>query len=206
MKKVAITILLTAALLTACGKSGSSMDHGSMNNADHGNMAGMDHSGMSHDTGTAKDTEVQAKFKLSSDKPQPNQDTTITIDIQDKSGKPIDKLDTVHEKQLHLIVVSKDLSFFNHIHPDYKGKGQFTITTQFPTAGDFKLIADFTPNGMGAMTKSQWISVQGTTPAAKPVEPETTLTKVVDGKEITLSVDQLVANKELNLNFNIKDA
>lgn len=213
MKKVAISILLTAALLTACGKSGSSTDHsshnetsGSTNNAAHGNTAGMDHGGMAKEADSKQEGNVQTQFKLSTDKPQPNQDTAITIKVQDKNGKPIDKLDTVHEKQMHLIIVSKDLSFFNHIHPDNKGNGEFTVTTQFPTAGDYKVIADITPTGMGAMNKSQWFTIQGNVPAPKAIDPDATLTKVVDGKEVTLSIDHLMANKELNLNFNIKDA
>jgi hypothetical protein len=212
MKKVAISILLSAALLTACGKSGS-MDHsmhggtsGSTNNAAQGGTAGMDHSGMAKEAASTQAGNVQAQFKLAGDKTMPNQDTTISIKIQDKDGKPIDKFDTVHEKQMHFIIVSKDLSFFNHIHPDYKGNGEFTVTTRFPTAGEFKVIADITPTGMGAMSKSQWITVQGNVPAPKAIDPDATLTKVVDGKEITLSIDHLMANKELNLNFNIKDA
>ncbi|GGI45688.1 hypothetical protein GCM10008018_13410 [Paenibacillus marchantiophytorum] len=190
MKKIAISILLTAALLTACAKSGGSMDH----------------SAMTKEAGSTQAENVQAQFKLSSDKTMPKQDTMITIKIQDKDGKSIEKFDTVHEKQMHFIIVSKDLSFFNHIHPDYKGKGEFTVTTQFPTAGEFKVIADITPTGMGAMSKSQWVTVQGDLPAQKPIEPDASLTKVVDGKEVTLSIDHLMAGMELNLNFNIKDA
>ncbi|MCZ8515048.1 hypothetical protein O9H85_22015 [Paenibacillus filicis] len=208
MKKVVISVLLTAALLTACGKAGTTDQHSHSGAAGstQGDMAGMDHSGMAKGGDSSQAANVQAQFKLSTDKPQPNQDTTITITVQDKNGKLIDKFDTVHEKQMHLIVVSKDLSFFNHIHPDYKGNGVFTVTTQFPTAGDFKLIADITPTGMGAMNKSQWVTVQGSAPAAKPIEPDATYTKVVDGKEVTLTFDHLMANMELNMNFNIKDA
>ena len=213
MKKAAISILLTATLLTACGKSGGSMDHsshggtsGSTNNAAQGDTAAMDHSSMANEAGSNQAGNVQAQFKLSSNKIMPNQDTTITINIKDKNGKPIDKFDIVHEKQMHFIIVSKDLSFFNHIHPDYKGNGEFTVTTQFPTAGEFKVIADITPTGMGAMNKSQWISVQGELPAEQAIKPDAALTKVVDGKEVTLSIDHLMANMELNLNFNITDA
>ncbi|MFC5648793.1 hypothetical protein ACFPYJ_06560 [Paenibacillus solisilvae] len=207
MKKAVISILLAVAFLTACGKSGGSMDHSS-----HGetsgttNNAAMDHSGMTIEAGSNQAVNVQAQFKLSSDKTMPKKDTTIMIHIQDKNGKPIDEFDTVHEKQMHFIIVSKDLSFFNHIHPDYKGNGEFTVTTQFPTAGEFKMIADITPTGMGAMNKSQWISVQGESPAQKSIEPDAVLTKVVDGKVVTLSIDHLMADMELNLNFNIKDA
>jgi hypothetical protein len=217
MKKTAILILLTAALLTACGKSGSSKDHsmhagmsGSTSDNKQGNMAGMDHSGGHADMAPVADNaatdSVRAMFMLSNDKPQPNQDTKISVHIQDKDGKPIDKFDVEHKKQMHMIIVSKDLSFFNHIHPDYKGNGEFAVTTQFPTGGQFEIISDFAPTGIGAMSKSQWITVQGTTSAAKPMEPDATLTKVVDGKEITLSFDHLMANMELNLTFNIKDA
>ena len=213
MKKAAISILLTVALLTACGKSGGSMDHsshsgtsGSANNAAQGDIAAMDHSSMANEAGSNQAGNVKAQFKLSSNKITPNQDTTITINIKDKTGKPIDKFDTVHEKQMHFIIVSKDLSFFNHIHPDYKGNGVFTVTTQFPTAGQFKVIADITPTGMGAMNKSQWISVQGEMPAEQAIKPDAALTKVVDGKEVTLAIDHLMANMELNLNFTITDA
>jgi hypothetical protein len=199
MKKVAIFILLSTALVTACGKSGGSVE----GHSSHNEKAGAAHA---HNTDVMKQGEVKAKFTLSSEKPQPNQETTLTIEIQDKNGKAIDKFDTVHEKQMHLIVVSKDLSFFNHIHPEYKGNGQFTITTTFPTAGEFKVIADFTPNGMGTMNKSQWFTVQGNTSASTAIHPDATLTKVIDGKEVTLSFDQLMANKELKMNFNIKNA
>ncbi|GIM47746.1 hypothetical protein DNHGIG_32950 [Collibacillus ludicampi] len=199
MKKAAIFILLSTALVTACGKSGSSME----GHSSHNETAGVAHD---HHTYAEKEGEIEAKFTLSSENPRPNQDTTLTIQIQDKNGKPIEKFDTVHEKQLHLIVVSKDLSFFNHIHPEYKGNGQFTITTTFPTAGEFKAIADFTPTGMGTMNKSHWFTVQGNATASKAIDPDETFTKVVDGKEVTLTFDQLTANKELNMNFNIKDA
>ncbi|OCT13660.1 hypothetical protein A8709_18915 [Paenibacillus pectinilyticus] len=193
MKRGMLTIVLVAAFLTGCGNMQS-------------NSKEMDHSKMTQESDSTQNGKVQAQFKLSSEKPLPNQDTTITIQVQDSKGKPIDKLDTVHEKMMHVIVVSKDLSFFNHIHPAYKGNGEFVVKTQFPTAGEFKVIADFTPTGMSAMNKSQWFTIQGNGPAPKPVEPDTSLTKVVEGKEVTLSIDHLMANMELTLNFNIKDA
>lgn len=195
MKKALIAIILTVVLLTACRNTGGNhtMPHDGM-------------SGMVKEADPKQAGEVQAQFMLSNEKPAPNQDITIMIDIQQKNGNPIEKFDVEHEKQMHLIVVSQDLSFFNHIHPNYKGKGQFTVTTQFPTAGQYEVIADFAPNGIGAMNKSQWFTVQGNTPTPKPIVPDATLPKVVDGKAVTLSFDHLMANMELNLNFNIKDA
>jgi hypothetical protein len=200
----------------ACGKTESAMNHP----AAHGDMAGMEHDSMGHGDGDGngrhmdmapvadptKAAGVKAMFMPSPGKPQPNEDTTVTVHIQGQDGRPLDKFDVEHEKQMHMIIVSKDLSFFNHIHPVYKGKGEFSVTTQFPTGGQFELIADFAPTGIGAMSKSEWMTVQGTPPADKPVEPDASLTKVVDGKEVTLSFDRLMAGMEMNLAFNIKDA
>jgi major membrane immunogen (membrane-anchored lipoprotein) len=198
MKKVALALLLTTVLLTACGKS--SMDHGAMMGPEHENHQ------MGNEAESQHADEVKATFKLSTEMPQPNQDTTIKIDFQDKQGKAIEKYDISHEKQLHLIVVSKDLSYFNHIHPEYKGNGEFMVTTQLPVGGEYKLIADFIPSGMGDMTKTQWVTVQGDAPNSAAIEPDANLTKVVDGKEITLSMDHVMSGMDLNMVFTIKDA
>ena len=197
MRKVAISIILTGTLLAGCGISGST------NKATH---VEMDHSGMAEEAGSTEAENIKAIFELSSDKIVPNQDTTVKITIQDKEGKPINEFDTVHEQQMHVIIVSKDLSYFNHIHPEYKGNGQFVLTTQFPTSGEFKIIADITPTGRSNMNKSQWITVEGKPVAQQLIEPDATLSQVVYGNLITLSIDHLKANMELKLNFNIKNA
>ncbi|KZE84449.1 hypothetical protein AV654_00655 [Paenibacillus elgii] len=199
MKKAAIATLLGAALLlSACGQQGKQAS-APKEEAGHGN----------HGDGASeapKSAEVVTSFKLTPEKPQARSNTPLTIQITDKNNKPVDNFDITHEKKLHLIVVSKDLSFFNHIHPDYKGGGRFDITTEFPGGGDYKLIADFVPTGQGAVTQTQWISVQGDAPAAAAIEPESTLVKTVDGKEVTLAIDHLMAGMDANLTFTIRDA
>jgi hypothetical protein len=73
---------------------------------------------------------------------------TWTLKVTDAaSGAPVKDFDEVHDKLMHLIVVKKDLSWFNHIHPEHKGDGTFTVTTTLPTAGSYKLYADYTPKG-----------------------------------------------------------
>jgi hypothetical protein len=199
---VALILILAFVILHLTGS-------GFMNHSMHHDMSGMDHSGGHAGMGQVADKaaadSVKAVFMLS-DNLQPNQDATINVEVQDQTGKPINNFNIEHEKQMHMIIVSKDLSFFNHIHPDYKGNGDFTVMTRFPTGGEFEIIADFSPAGKGAMIKSQWIRVPGASPTAKPIEPDASLTKVIDGKEVTLSFNHLMANMELNLNFNIRDA
>ncbi|TYP70777.1 hypothetical protein [Paenibacillus methanolicus] len=167
----------------------------------HGSSAGGGHE---ESAGSAVQTE--ATWSYSSDKPAPGADTVATIRVTDAAGKAVEKFDINHEKEMHLIVVSKDLSFFNHIHPVYKGKGQFEVKTAFPEAGEYKLIADYIPSGGGDTTKSDWLTVDGTPAAPAKIEPDQQLTRTVDGVEVALEAPHLMADMEVELNFAMKDA
>jgi hypothetical protein len=67
----------------------------------------------------------------------------LSIEVKDpKTGKPVKDFELVHEKFMHLFVVSSDLSYFAHIHPQ-NGK----IDLDLPKPGTYKLAADFYPKG-----------------------------------------------------------
>lgn len=187
-----LAVAFSAALLTACSSNNDP--------SAHSHTSGMDHS--QHGGAQSGNTlQVKADWKIT----HQQQADVITFQIQDNSGKPIEEFDISHEKKMHLIVVNKDLSYFDHIHPEYEGNGLFKVTTQFPSVGDYKLIADFVPKGSATKTESTWIKVGGDAPQPQPLLPDTNLTKIVDGKEVTLSFDKIQAGKELNFTFNIKD-
>jgi YHS domain-containing protein len=64
------------------------------------------------------------------------------------------KFQTVHEKLMHLIVVSSDLSYFSHEHPKLGADGRFRLRRTFPGAGQYWLFADFTPqDGMNQLLR-----------------------------------------------------
>ena len=65
----------------------------------------------------------------------------IRIDVPGAQG-----FEVMHEKQLHLFLVSADLSYFAHEHPVASGTG-FAHKTTLPKEGVYKVIADFYPVG-----------------------------------------------------------
>lgn len=198
MKRLSLVLFIVVfVFLTACSKQNNQMEHGS-NEMDHGSHA--------EKGSTSAANSTDAVWQFSDEKPKPKTDTAITIRIQDNKGKPIDKFDINHEKKMHLIVVSKDLSFFDHIHPEYKGDGKFIVTTQFPDSGDYKLIADYVPTGSSATSQSEWVSVDGTAPELAEIIPETNFVKTINDIDVTLSFDHLMADMDLNLTFNMVDA
>lgn len=140
--------------------------------------------------------EVNVAFNVEGD----NIKLTVT---DEEEGKPIEHFEVNHEKLLHLIVVSKDLSYFNHIHPEYKGEGVFEIRNDFPSGGEYKLIADFKPEGANSMSKMAWIQVDGSTVKPIPITVDDSLEKTVEGNRVHLSVDSLEVGKELTLTFSL---
>ena len=49
------------------------------------------------------------------------QPVTLTLTVRDGEGRAVSRLTPSHEKPMHLIVVSKDLRHFAHVHPSLVG-------------------------------------------------------------------------------------
>nr|WP_274364034.1 MULTISPECIES: heavy metal translocating P-type ATPase [unclassified Paenibacillus] len=163
---------------------------------------------MSHGHGGGGESAVSLKTEAewSAENAIAGEDTIIRIRIKDEEGKPVDRFDINHEKLLHLIVVSSDLSYFDHIHPEYKGGGEFEIVTSFPAGGKYKLIADYVPTGGATTTRTEWISVEGGKTEPIPLKPDRKHSKVADGVQVTLVNDHPQAGAEFELSFTLADA
>lgn len=129
----------------------------------------------------------------------------IRLEIRKRNGSPIEDFDINHEKLLHLMVISKDLSYFRHLHPEYKGRGVFEIDNDFPAGGEYRLIADFKPANGDAMTKMEWVRVPGKRIDPPPVIPDAHLDKTVDGIRVKLAIDPIGANEETTFTFTLSD-
>lgn len=71
----------------------------------------------------------------------------VQFRILGPDGNPVTGYDTAHDKQLHLIVVRRDLSGFQHVHPILDAAGTWSVPLDLSAAGDYRLLADFTPTG-----------------------------------------------------------
>ncbi|PES96864.1 hypothetical protein CN510_14740, partial [Priestia megaterium] len=191
-----VVSLLTMIALVACNKDS---EHKQMKH----DMANMDHNDSSKEK---QQVAVQTDWKFEH-YPQANTTNQLTITIKDNKGKPISEFEVNHEKKMHLIVASKDLSKYQHIHPTYKGKGVFTVPVTFTQGGSFQLIADFVPKGQSDTVQMHTVSVKGNTPAPVSLTPDKTLVKTANGNQVSLKIDsQLKANQETMLNFHFEDA
>lgn len=167
--------LATASAVAGCGDGRETAEHSHADASAHGEAAdghAHGHDGAdAHGTGSARLIFSSQPQELPAGAP-----ATWTLRIVDSTDKPVEKFALVHEKLLHLIVVSADLSWFNHVHPEYKGNGEFSVTMTLPREGGYKLYADYTPEGRSQVVSQQEIRAGGSaTPAATPLPVADTL-------------------------------
>ncbi|MFD2442474.1 hypothetical protein ACFSO7_00440 [Bacillus sp. CGMCC 1.16607] len=148
--------------------------------------------------------DVKVEWELDADQ-APNHEKLIRLKITN-NDEPINDFEVNHEKLLHLIVVSKDLSYFNHIHPEYKGNGVFEIVNEFPAGGEYRMVADFKPKNGSSMSKMEWVNIEGASAQPVAITVDESLEKTINGKKVTLTINpQIEAKKELSLKFTLTD-
>ena len=71
----------------------------------------------------------------------------LTLSIVDRHGVPVGSLDTEHgEPPLHLILVRRDLSGYQHLHPQRSG-GRYVVDLALPLPGTWRAYVDVEIDG-----------------------------------------------------------
>lgn len=131
----------------------------------------------------------------------------LSFVVKDKQGAVVKDLQIVHEKPIHLLIVSKDLSEFYHIHPEPQSDGSYKVLHTFPNGGDYRLYADFTPQATSQIVEQVNVKVTGTERAAVPLVPDQKFEKTVDDLRVVMKPEsEIKAGNELMLNFQTFDA
>jgi hypothetical protein len=60
---------------------------------------------------------------------------------------PLTDFDRAHTKRMHLIVVRRDLTGFQHLHPRMAADGTWSVPLRLDGAGDYRVFADFVHAG-----------------------------------------------------------
>lgn len=86
----------------------------------------------------------------------------LTFRVLKSDGTPVTGYRKTHDRELHLIVVRRDGTGFQHLHPTRDADGRWATPLTLPAAGDYKVYADTTPEGHdGSVVLSADLSVAG---------------------------------------------
>ena len=91
--------------------------------------------------------------------------TAFAFQILDDEGSPLTEFDELHERRLHLIVLSRNLIDYLHLPPTMDAAGRWTVDLPALKAGSYRIFADFQPAGGDNLTLGTDLVVPGTVDA-----------------------------------------
>lgn len=92
--------------------------------------------------------EYPLKLTVHPSAPKPGQDLQLDFTVFDpKTEKQVTDFQTMHEKLYHLFIVSQDLQYFRHDHPEPRSDGTFHFHAVLPKGGMYRVLSDFYPTG-----------------------------------------------------------
>jgi hypothetical protein len=131
---------------------------------------------------------------------RPNQPFRLAFRILGKDGRAVRDFDVEHTKRMHLIVVRRDLTGFQHLHPTLRADGTWTTPLTLPQAGSYRVFADFSANNQPT-TLADDLQVDGNVSSRElPAPAKFALT---DGFGVRLTDGTVRADQESGLTFSV---
>jgi hypothetical protein len=128
----------------------------------------------------------------------PQMPGVLRFRVPGKDGKLVRHLEHVHEKPMHVLVISHDRQTFAHIHPEVNEQGIWEVPFTFPHAGRFRVYSDYTPPGGNQRVEHYDIDATGPEPHPAPptANPGVTLE----------NADKIRAGEDVELVFRVGDS
>jgi hypothetical protein len=144
-------------------------------------------------------TENSYTLRLVQTRVDADRQVPLRFRIIDASGAAVTRYVDNHEKQLHLIVVRRDMAGFQHVHPTMDSAGTWSVTVDL-SAGDYRVFADFIPDGGEKLTLGADLHAAGRYDPQPLPAPSTTAT--VDGFTVNLAGSPTAAEPSM-LTFSV---
>ena len=125
----------------------------------------------------------------------------LRFSILGADGRPVRDFEVEHEKRMHLIVVRRDSSGFQHLHPELDASGTWSVPVTLGDAGSYRVFADFKHDGK-ARTLAADLNVDGNT-RYRPLPTPTLTADAGDGYEVRLDAGGVSAGREAELGFTV---
>lgn len=122
---------------------------------------------------------------------------TYTLRDPDSNAVTVDRLTLTHERFMHMFVVSEDLSFFSHIHPEDQGNGQYAVSETLPRDGRYVLFNTFVSDNGSTQIERDIVATGGApreSAQARPLQ-DLGVPRQVDGLTVTMSGPEKVRRK-----------
>ena len=124
----------------------------------------------------------------------------LAFRVVDRQGRTVRDFDVEHTKRMHVIVVRRDMTGFQHLHPTAGPDGTWSVPVTLRDAGSYRMFADFAVDGK-PYTLAGDLSVDGAVRAH--VSPAPVMRADVDGLQVRLRERAADAGRESALAFDV---
>ena len=108
--------------------------------------------------------------------------------VMDQYGQAVRDYTAIHERDLHLIVVNRELTAFHHVHPQLGPDGTWLIDLPALGPGSYRAVADFQIAGGPRLALGTDLAVAGVYQPTRLGEPSAVST--VDDYEVSLRTER----------------
>ncbi len=111
----------------------------------------------------------------------------LRFTVRDGGGRAVTAYQREHDKELHLIVASRDLVTYRHLHPTRAADGTWSTPVDLPRAGGYRVFADFTPAKKGARNLTLGADLAASGPYRPKELPAPSAAARTDGYEVKVA-------------------
>jgi hypothetical protein len=131
---------------------------------------------------------------------QPGKRFDLAFRVVGRDGRTVRDFEVEHTKRMHLIVVRRDMTGFQHLHPTQRPDGTWTVPVTLRDAGAYRVFADFSVGGR-PRTLADDLAVDGTVRSRQLPAPARSMS--VDGLRVSLTEGASHAGQESELGFTV---
>jgi hypothetical protein len=196
---VVLGAVFAAAFLVGSAFDPADTDAGG-GHADAGHAAtggGAEHAGAAHDQ--AGHGATGYALRLDQAQLRRGESQELSFRIEGADGAPLRRFDELHERRMHLILVRRDGTGFQHLHPELAADGTWTVQVEVAAAGAYRAFADFSVGGE-QHTLAADLVVPGGDFTVRPFPAPVALAEV-EGYEVRLAAGAPRPGREARLVF-----
>jgi hypothetical protein len=124
----------------------------------------------------------------------------LAFRIVDRGGQTVRDFDVEHTRRMHFIVVRRDMTGFQHLHPTENPDGTWSIPVTLPDAGSYRVFADLSVDDE-PHTLADDLTVDGTVRSQELPAPVESVN--IDGLRVSLTEGATKAGAESELGFSV---
>lgn len=123
-----------------------------------------------------------------------------TFQVRTEEGNVVTAFEETHDQLAHLILVRRDLTRFQHLHPTMADDGTWSVEVELPDAGVYRAFVDVLVDGQPT---TLGVDLLSSGPAQYEDRPQTTREAEVEGYSVELLPERISAGEPVRLQFEV---